>query len=105
MNFPSKLKLKVQDRINKNFYRSLSTNFDNQLIDYSSNDYLGQSRNKIPHNNKSGATIQKKGFDVKPILSPTITKGKECIRICFHSFNTKKETLLLSELINENHEG
>ncbi|SEC27464.1 8-amino-7-oxononanoate synthase [Tenacibaculum sp. MAR_2009_124] len=28
------------------------------------------------------------GFDVKPILSPTVAKGKERLRFCLHSYNT-----------------
>ncbi len=32
-----------------------------------------------------------KGFFVRPILSPTVPAGKERIRICIHSFNTKEE--------------
>lgn len=31
------------------------------------------------------------GFDVKPILSPTVPMGKERLRFCLHSFNTEKE--------------
>lgn len=31
------------------------------------------------------------GFFVRPILSPTVPVGKERIRICIHSFNTKEE--------------
>lgn len=45
--------------------------------------------------------LQDKGFDIKPILSPTVAKGNECIRICFHSFNTMEETRLLANQINE----
>lgn len=42
--------------------------------------------------------IQKDGFDVRPILSPTVPKRKERLRICLHSFNTEEEIngLLLS---------
>ena len=32
-----------------------------------------------------------KGFDVRPILSPTVPKGEERIRVCLHAYNTKKE--------------
>lgn len=35
--------------------------------------------------------LQKKGFDVKPILSPTVTKGEERLRFCLHSYNSTKE--------------
>lgn len=31
------------------------------------------------------------GFFVRPILSPTVPVGKERIRICLHSFNTKQQ--------------
>lgn len=31
------------------------------------------------------------GFDIKPILSPTVPEGKERLRFCLHNYNTKKE--------------
>lgn len=39
-----------------------------------------------------------KGFFVRPILSPTVPVGKERIRICIHSFNTREQidSLVLS---------
>lgn len=39
------------------------------------------------------------GFQVIPILSPTVPKGKERIRICLHSFNTKEEIQNLISLL------
>ncbi len=46
----------------------------------------------------------KKGFDVKPILSPTVPKGKERLRFCLHNFNSEteiKEVIqLLAKLLN-----
>lgn len=48
--------------------------------------------------------LQEHGFDVKPILSPTVPKNQERLRFCLHSFNSKKdiENLLktLAKLIN-----
>jgi len=35
--------------------------------------------------------IQNKGFYVKPILSPTVLRGSERLRICLHSYNLKEE--------------
>ncbi|MBM1104862.1 8-amino-7-oxononanoate synthase [Aurantibacter crassamenti] len=35
--------------------------------------------------------LQEKGFDVKPIVSPTVPEGKERLRFCIHSYNTKEE--------------
>ncbi len=48
--------------------------------------------------------LQDKGFDVKPILSPTVPKGQERLRFCLHSFNTENEIkdvlLMLAELFD-----
>ncbi|SHI36162.1 aminotransferase class I/II-fold pyridoxal phosphate-dependent enzyme [Flavobacterium terrae] len=35
--------------------------------------------------------LQKNGFDVKPILSPTVPEGQERLRFCLHSYNAEKE--------------
>jgi 8-amino-7-oxononanoate synthase len=35
--------------------------------------------------------LQTAGFDVKPILSPTVPAGKERLRFCLHSYNTATE--------------
>jgi 8-amino-7-oxononanoate synthase len=47
------------------------------------------------------AAIQKEDMDVRPIMSPTVPKGKERIRICLHSYNTKEEIDRLLKVINE----
>jgi 8-amino-7-oxononanoate synthase len=31
------------------------------------------------------------GFDIRPILSPTVPEGRERLRICLHAFNTQEE--------------
>lgn len=43
--------------------------------------------------------LQSKGFDVRPILSPTVPKGKERLRICIHTHNTDDEILELCDHI------
>lgn len=42
------------------------------------------------------------GFDVRPIMSPTVPKGTERLRICIHSFNTKDEIVRLVNAIYKN---
>jgi len=49
---------------------------------------------------KIATAIQQKGFKVKPILSPTVTKGKERLRFCIHSFNTEKEIKSVLSLVS-----
>jgi 8-amino-7-oxononanoate synthase len=46
--------------------------------------------------------LQQDGYDVRPILSPTVPKGKERLRICIHSFNTQLQIDGLCESINKN---
>lgn len=43
--------------------------------------------------------IQQKGFNVKAILSPTVPKGGERLRICLHSYNSKEEIKNLLNLL------
>jgi 8-amino-7-oxononanoate synthase len=40
---------------------------------------------------EASMVLEKYSLDVKPILSPTVTEGKERLRICLHSYNTKEE--------------
>lgn len=45
--------------------------------------------------------IENEGFDVRPILSPTVGLGKERLRICLHSFNMKSEIDRIVELLDQ----
>jgi 8-amino-7-oxononanoate synthase len=45
--------------------------------------------------------LQDKGFDVKPILSPTVPEGQERLRFCIHSFNSEKEINQLLEFLRD----
>jgi 8-amino-7-oxononanoate synthase len=43
--------------------------------------------------------LQQAGFDIRPILYPTVPRGKERLRIVLHAFNTPKELSMLVELL------
>lgn len=43
--------------------------------------------------------LQEKGFDVKPILSPTVPEGQERLRFCLHSYNSEAEISKVLELL------
>jgi 8-amino-7-oxononanoate synthase len=43
--------------------------------------------------------LKKNGFDVRAIKSPTVKQGAERLRICLHSFNSKKEIDGLLEVL------
>ena len=43
--------------------------------------------------------LQKQGFDVKPILSPTVSEGEERLRFCLHSYNSETEMSEVLELL------
>jgi len=44
--------------------------------------------------------IQKNGFGVKAILSPTVPENKERLRFCLHSYNSKQEISEVLELLS-----
>lgn len=58
----------------------------------------------IPGNERCrlvASELQKNGLDIRPIVSPTVPKGKERLRICLHSFNTEKEILKIFEVLKQ----
>jgi 8-amino-7-oxononanoate synthase len=44
--------------------------------------------------------LQEAGFDIRPILYPTVPSGKERLRIVLHSFNTLNEVEQLVEILS-----
>lgn len=56
----------------------------------------------IPGNEKVkdiATHLQLQGFDVKPILSPTVPEGQERLRYCLHSYNSESEIIQVLELL------
>lgn len=56
----------------------------------------------IPGNEKVkqvASQLQQKGFDVRPILSPTVPENQERLRFCLHSYNSEAEISNVLELL------
>lgn len=101
----------------KHAYIELSNTTNNQIlkqnIDYFKDQIIKNKLEKffiksnsaihsciIPGNvevKKIANELQDKGYDIKPILSPTVPIGKERLRFCLHSYNTKNE---IQQVIN-----
>jgi 8-amino-7-oxononanoate synthase len=45
--------------------------------------------------------LQKRGLDVRPILSPTVPANTERLRICLHTYNTDEEIILLASTLEQ----
>jgi 8-amino-7-oxononanoate synthase len=45
--------------------------------------------------------LQSLGLDVRPILSPTVQKGSERLRICLHTFNTDEDVKALTSALQK----
>jgi len=45
--------------------------------------------------------LQKRGFNIRAILHPTVEEGKERIRICLHSYNTKEQIIACVKNLEE----
>lgn len=50
---------------------------------------------------KAAKMLANHGFDVRPLLSPTVQRGKEVLRLCLHAFNTEFELAGLLHLLRE----
>jgi 8-amino-7-oxononanoate synthase len=52
-------------------------------------------------NTKANASkLQQAGFDIRPVLSPTVPTGTERLRICLHAYNTLNEIAKLTSELN-----
>jgi len=81
--------------------------FKTQIIKLNLNAYFIESQSAIQCCIISDNTIIKSlanqfhanGFNVKPILSPTVPKGQERLRFCIHSHNSEAEITKVLELL------
>lgn len=75
-------------------YRALTTNSTKTQI---------QSL-QIPGNERvksASEYLHLQGIDVRPIMNPTVKRGKEMLRVCLHSFNTTEQLNRLIHHIDE----
>lgn len=49
----------------------------------------------------AAANLQSKGYDVRPVLSPTVRVGTERLRICLHVYNRDEDIVRLAEELNQ----
>ncbi len=85
-----------------NYFKShLSENAKTQLIESDSaiQCILVSGNDKVKN---FAISLQREGYDIRPILSPTVQKGKERLRICIHTFNTPSQIEGLCDSINRN---
>lgn len=58
----------------------------------------------IPGNEKVkniAKVLQRAGYAVKPILSPTVPAGQERLRICLHVFNNRRQVSAMMDLLTQ----
>lgn len=91
--------IELQDHLNKKINLFLKNTYNIQKTPsesaiqtalFSGNENVGRAAFKL----------QEKGFDIRPILSPTVPKGTERLRICLHTFNSDEEIENLSMALN-----
>lgn len=95
---------KQQDLLKENidFFKSKIETLDLQQYFIPSNSAIhsclvtGNERAKL-----ISKKLKDKGFTVKPIISPTVPEGKERLRFCLHSFNSKEEIGLVIQLLKQ----
>jgi len=83
-----------------NLFRHLSQNIRGKIDSTSAIQAI-----VIPGNDRVrqvASDLQQQGFDVRPILSPTVPEGLERLRICLHVYNTDDEIKQLMHAIETN---
>lgn len=76
-------------------------NFKNEKLIYSTSAIQSIIIGGNEKTKEIAITLQQSGFDIRPILHPTVDEGSERIRICLHAFNTDEEIIALGKKLTE----
>jgi 8-amino-7-oxononanoate synthase len=84
------------------FRKSLGDFSENNVVLKESNTPIQILRVGGNDRTKTFATrLQEAGFDVRPVLSPTVKAGEEILRICLHTFNQETQMQHLADCIRQ----
>ncbi|HEY1040832.1 MAG TPA: pyridoxal phosphate-dependent aminotransferase family protein [Bacteroidia bacterium] len=86
-------------RENIRLFKKLSEGYNNLLSSDSSIHCVIVPGNKEVSD--ASRSLREKGYDVRPIKSPTVRAGSERLRVCLHSFNTPGEITTLCHSMQE----
>lgn len=79
----------VAQKLKESFFNQLKGTF--KLITGEYGNIIGLVIGDIESVKEYAKRLQNGGYDVRPILSPTVPEGSERLRICFHDYNTQQE--------------
>jgi 8-amino-7-oxononanoate synthase len=91
--------IEVQDQLQERISRFRSQMVHDMLVSDARSPIQIVQVGTVGRTKEMADRLQRLGFAVKPIFSPTVPKGKERIRICLHAFNTQDEIIRLCQEI------
>ncbi|PQB05666.1 aminotransferase class I/II-fold pyridoxal phosphate-dependent enzyme [Aureitalea marina] len=102
----------TNDELRKKLWK-LIDGFEAELNSLSISDYFVPSDSAIrcavirgnDQVKKASAQLAKHGFDVRPIISPTVPLGTERLRFCLHAYNTAGEIEKALSLVAQFYKG
>jgi 8-amino-7-oxononanoate synthase len=80
-------------------FNKLSVNITNKIRSHSAIHCFLVPGNEYAMN--AATALQKKGFDVRAIKSPTVKEGSERLRVCLHAFNSPAEITALATALQK----
>jgi 8-amino-7-oxononanoate synthase len=89
--------ISLQDQLRENINLFLAHTLDEQTDTRSRSAIQTVMKPGNENVKRAALSLQQVGFDVRPIVSPTVPLGSERLRICLHTFNTPAEIVKLTQ--------